>query len=66
MDKDKILNVIKNIEDTPNKDLKEAQMSLITEFNSTKELIISLTRHLESIEELYNSVNKEINKRNIR
>ena len=31
--------------------------------DNTKELIIDLTRHLDSVEELYNKVNNEISKR---
>ena len=36
---------------------------LYTEHEKTKNLIIDLTRHLESIEILYNDVNNEIEKR---
>lgn len=66
MDKNKILDIIENIENKSNKDLLEARSILETEFDSSKELIINLTRHLESIEEFYNKINKEIGKRNIR
>lgn len=66
MDKTKLLDIIKNLDETPNKDLIQSRKDLMDEFNSTKELIISLTRHLESIEELYKKVDKEIIKRNIR
>ena len=36
---------------------------LYAEHEKTKNLIIDLTRHLESIEILYNDVNNEIEKR---
>ena len=36
---------------------------LYEEFESTKQLIIDLTRHLDGVESLYNKVNKEIKKR---
>jgi hypothetical protein len=36
---------------------------LSNEFENTKQLIVDLTRHLESIEDSYNKVNKEIEKR---
>jgi hypothetical protein len=36
---------------------------LYEEFEKTKKLIVDLTRHLESVETLYNDVNIEIEKR---
>jgi argininosuccinate lyase len=63
MEKEKLLKIIKNIEDTPNKDLNEAALELYGEFNKTKELIIDLTRHLDSLEVSYNNVNEELKKR---
>lgn len=65
MNKNKILDIVENIENKPNKDLIEARDSLKKEFDATKELIISLTRHLESIEDFYEKTNNEIIKRNI-
>jgi hypothetical protein len=41
----------------------DAQETLLKEYNNTKELIINLTRHLESVEEYYNIINKEIGNR---
>lgn len=66
MDKNKILDIVENIENKSNKDLLEARGILEAEFDSSKELIINLTRHLESVEEFYNKINKEIGKRNVR
>lgn len=66
MDKHKILEVVTDITNKPNKDLISARDSLINEFNETKKIIIDLTRHLDSVERLYNSVNEEIKKRNIK
>lgn len=63
MDKKKIIDIVENIQDRPNNDLFLVQKELFDEFNKTKELIIDLTRHLDSVEELYNKVNDEIGKR---
>ena len=63
MDKDKITEIVKNVSDKPNKDLLEARDILLSEFTKTKELIIDLTRHLEIVEEYYETINKEIGNR---
>jgi len=43
--------------------LSEAAIELFNEFNKTKEMIIDLTRHLDSIEISYNKVNNELKNR---
>ena len=63
MDKDKIVNIVKNVKETPNKDLIESRNELFDEFQKTKQLIIDLTRHLEIVEEYYEAINTEIGKR---
>lgn len=63
MEKEKLIEIVENIEDKSNNDLLLAQKELHDEFNKTKELIIDLTRHLDAVEELYNKVNNEIGKR---
>jgi hypothetical protein len=65
MDKNKIIEITEDVVNKSNKDLINVQGELISEFENTKNLIIDLTRHLESVEELYNKVNKEIEKRTI-
>ena len=59
----KLHNLIKNVEDKSNKDLFLVVNELYTEYEKTKQLIIDLTRHLETVESLYNDVNNEIGKR---
>lgn len=66
MDKNKILEIVKDLENKPSKDLLEAETFLEKEFESTKEIIINLTRHMESVEVYYNNINKELKKRKIR
>jgi len=66
MDINSLNEIIENYENKPNKDLLSVRTILVEEFDKTKELIISLTRHLDNIEEKYNIINNEIGKRNIK
>jgi hypothetical protein len=63
MDKDKIIEIVKNVKDKPNKDLVECRDILLAEFEKTKQLIIDLTRHLDVVQEYYETINGEIGKR---
>ena len=63
MNKDKIVEIVKNVKDKSNKDLIESREILSTEFEKTKQLIIDLTRHLEAVENSYKIINDEIGKR---
>ena len=58
MEKEKLNNIVQNVNDKSNKDLLEARDFLFTEFENTKLLIVDLTKHLESVEEHYNIINK--------
>ena len=66
MEKNKIIEIDTDVKNKSNKDLTKASEELISEFEKTKKLIIDLTRHLESVEKLYNDVNSEIQKRTIK
>jgi prefoldin subunit 5 len=63
MEKSKLIDIVENVSDRSNKDLNEAISDLYVEFNETKELIINLTRHLDTVENSYNKVNDELKKR---
>ncbi len=63
MDIQKIIEISNDVENKSNKDLITARDILIEEFDKTKDLIISLTKHLEGVETMYDKVNNEINKR---
>lgn len=63
MNKEKIKEIVENVDETPNKLLLEARDTLITEFTETKELIVNLTRHLDAIELIYNKINNELTNR---
>ena len=66
MEKEKIIDISNDVENKSNKDLIDALGELYKEYGKTKDLIIDLTRHLDSIEDLYNKVNTEIGKRKIK
>lgn len=63
MDKNKLIEISKDAENKSNKDLVNTLTELVTEFEKTKDLIVSLTRHLDVISEMYEKVNTELNKR---
>jgi len=63
MDKNKVIEIVKDASNKSNKDLIDVRDELIIEFEKTKDLIIDLTRHMDNIEEMYNIVNNEIGKR---
>lgn len=63
MDSQLLIEVANDVESKSNNDLLLAASELYDEFENTKQLIIDLTRHLDSVEILYNRVNKEIEKR---
>lgn len=63
MDKNKIIEIASDVVNKSNKDLFVVLDELGGEFEKTKNLIVDLTRHLEAIEDLYNKVNTEIEKR---
>jgi hypothetical protein len=63
MDKEKLIDVAKDYQNKSNKDLFDAVNLLYEEYEKTKELIIDLTKHLETVEILYNNVNVELGKR---
>jgi hypothetical protein len=60
MNKEKIIEIVENVKDKPNKDLLESRNTLLEEYTKTKSLIIDLTRHLEIVETYYEVINKEI------
>ena len=59
MEKEKIIEVVKNVKDKSNKDLIESRDILLVEFEKTKELIINLTRHLDSVQTDYELINRK-------
>ena len=52
-----------HLKDISNAKLAESLLKLSTDFDEIKNKIISLTYELDTIESLYNKVNKELEKR---
>jgi hypothetical protein len=63
MESNKLLEIANDVENKSNNDLLTVAAQLYEEFETTKDLIINLTKHLDGVESLYNKVNKEIEKR---
>jgi hypothetical protein len=63
MEKERIIEISKDVINKSNKDLFDSLDELQIEYDKTKDLIINLTRHLENVESLYNKINNEIGKR---
>lgn len=63
MDKEKLIEITNDVENKSNKDLVNTLTELTNEFEKTKDLIVSLTRHLDVVSEMYDKVNTELNKR---
>jgi uncharacterized membrane protein YgaE (UPF0421/DUF939 family) len=63
MNEDKINKILNNVENQSNSTLKECELFLQKDFEDTKDIIIKLTRHLDSIEISYKIVRNELNKR---
>lgn len=63
MELNKIIEISNDVENKSNKDLFSSLEILSLEFEKTKTLIVDLTRHLESVELMYDKINKEIGKR---
>lgn len=58
-----IIDAQKDLKDIPNTVLISYMDSLTTDFDETKEKIINLTYYLDKVEELYNNILSEYQKR---
>jgi hypothetical protein len=63
MEKNRIIEIINDIKDKPNKDLLECEFVLFEEYEKTKEIVIELTKHMDIIEEMHSKIISEIEKR---
>lgn len=63
MDKEKLVEIVSSPDVKSNKDLNECLGILNDEFEKTKTLILSLTKHLDAVEEAYDKINNELNER---
>jgi hypothetical protein len=60
---EKILEILNDYKNKPNKDLIFVMNFLSKEFDDTKELIIQLTKKLDKVESTYNKILKEYDDR---
>jgi hypothetical protein len=63
MDINKIHEIVQDAENKSNKDLYAVEDILAQEFEKTKDLLIELTRHLDSVRSMHEIVSNEIFKR---
>lgn len=61
--RDHIKEILKNLNESTNKELINCLEYLSADFEQTKNSIIKLTKHLDSVELLYNKALKEYEKR---
>jgi hypothetical protein len=54
--RDRVNNIVKEISDSTNNELLFALNFLNEDYEKTKDMIINLTKHLDSIEIVYNKV----------
>ena len=64
MDKKKVIEILNNLEEVPNKELIVCLDYLNNEFQQTKNSILRLTNYLDNTEIVYNKILKEYEKRN--
>ena len=63
MENEKIIEIIKDYKNKSNKDLVYAMDTINTDFTKTKESLINLSHQLDFLEETYNKILEEYNKR---
>ena len=61
---EKLKKIILDYKSLPNKDLEYGLDKISEDFENTKELVIRLSLHLDSLEENYNKILKEYKSRN--
>jgi hypothetical protein len=62
--REQVSEIIKNLNDSTNKELQFCLDFLNFDFEQTKDAIIRLTKHLDTVEITYNKVLKEYESRN--
>jgi hypothetical protein len=63
MEQEKIFEILTNYKTVSNKELLEVLKFLDEDFYKTKDLILKLTRHLDTTEISYNKILEEFNRR---
>jgi hypothetical protein len=63
MESEKVLEILNDYKNKSNKELLDTVTFLYDDFYKTKDLILKLTKHLDSTENSYNKVLEELNNR---
>jgi pimeloyl-CoA synthetase len=62
-ERDKINNIVNNLNDSSNSDIIYALDFLNIDFEQTKDAIVRMTKHLDTVEVVYNKLLKELENR---
>ena len=62
---EEVLEILKDYKNSSNKDLEKTMDFLNEDFEKTKDLIIKLTKHLDSTKDSYYKLYEEFKKRNL-
>ena len=62
-ERDKINNIVNNLNDSSNSEIVYALDYLNVEFEQTKDAIVRMTKHLDTVEVVYDKLLKELENR---
>jgi hypothetical protein len=62
-ERDKINNIVNNLNDSSNSEIVYALDYLNVDFEQTKDAIVRMTKHLDTVELVYNKLLKELENR---
>jgi hypothetical protein len=62
-ERDKINNIVNNLNDSSNSEIIYALDYLNVDFEQTKDAIVRMTKHLDTVELVYNKLLKELENR---
>ena len=62
-ERDKINNIVNNLNDSSNSEIVYALNYLNVDFEQTKDAIVRMTKHLDTVELVYNKLLKELENR---
>ena len=63
MEREELINVVKNYKKSSNKDLEQVRKILKDDFDNTKKDVINLTYYLDNLKAQYEKINDELKKR---
>jgi|TARA_R100000664_G_C2700204_1_gene100831 hypothetical protein len=63
MEREKLIDIVKNYKSSGNKDLEEVRKILKADFDATKKDVIQLTYYLDNLKAQHDKINDELKKR---